>query len=325
VKDKKGNNFRLHDLDTGQDRFLEEILTGLQKPQKELPSKYFYDEHGSYLFNCICNLEEYYIPHTEKTIMDTHIDEMTALIGSNILLVEYGSGRSTKTKTLLTHLDKPSAYIPIDISREQLLQASEELSDEYPHVEILPVCADYTTKFKLPSPSENNQRIVVYFPGSSIGNFEPATAIRFLKQVADVCKPGGGLLIGVDLKKDSVILNDAYNDRRGITAAFNLNLLQRINRELGSDFDIKQFRHYAFYNSREGRIEMHLVSLTEQMIHLDSTSIPFRKGESIWTENSYKYSIDEFCEIASAAGFKVRHVWTDEKQWFSVYYLLNTR
>ena len=214
--------------------------------------------------------------------------------------------------------------MPIDISREQLLCVTQDIYSSYPALEVLPVCADYMSSFKLPEPQRRGERIVVYFPGSTISNFDPVPARYFLEHIAEVCGPGGALLIGVDLKKDPAVLHRAYNDSQGVTSAFNLNLLHRINRELGGDFQIDSFKHYAFYNPQEGRIEMHLLSLREQSIHLDKAPINFTKGESIWTESSYKFNLDEFEQIAAAAGFKVERVWTDEQQWFSVQYLVTT-
>ncbi|GAI93110.1 unnamed protein product, partial [marine sediment metagenome] len=229
-------------------------------------------------------LDEYYIPSTETDIMASHIEEMVGLLGKNVLLIEYGCGDCTKTRILLDHLCKPTAYIPVDIYREQLLCVTKELTSDYPELEVLPVCADYTSDFLLPAPEKPDDRIVVYFPGSTIGNFDHVAAKHFLKRIAGVCGLGGGLLIGVDLKKDPDVLNRAYNDSQGVTAAFNLNLLERINHELNCDFQLKYFKHHAFYNSRQGRVEMHLVSTKDQFVHLDNTTISFAKGERIWTE-----------------------------------------
>ena len=322
--DKEDKQIELHNFEPSLNQFRIEILEGLQKLQKELPSKYLYDERGSHLFDRICTLDEYYIPCTEKAIMDAYIEQIVAALGPNILLIEYGSGNSSKTRILLDHLPEPAGYVPIDISRNQLSDAASELASDYPEVEILPVCADYTNSFELPTPKRSYERKVVYFPGSTIGNFDPIWAKRFLKHVAAVCGPGGGLLIGVDLKKDLSVLQHAYDDRHGVTAAFNLNLLERINHELDGDFQLESFKYHAFYNPKEGRVEMHLVSQREQSVHLDNTTITFAKGESIWTESSYKFTINEFEQIAAAIGLKVQHIWTDEQQWFSVQYLVNT-
>jgi len=298
--------------------FLLDVSAGLQKRQKAIPAKYFYDARGSELFGSICLLDEYYIPQTEIAIMDTNIKEIAGLLGENVVLIEYGCGGCTKTRILLSHLNDPAAYIPVDISRKQLATITRELASDYPDLEILPVCADYSNNLSLPVPRQTGRSKVVYFPGSSIGNFEPDAAVEFLGRINRLCGRNGALLIGVDLKKDSEVLHRAYNDSKGVTAAFNLNLLERINRELDGDFRPEYFKHRAFYNQTEGRIEMHLVSLKEQVVHLDNLAIPFTEGESIWTESSYKYRIEEFEHMANAAGFLLKRAWTDEKQWFSV-------
>jgi len=321
---KETRSNQINDFKPARERFRAEVLNGLRKAQKELPSKYFYDERGSYLYERICTLDEYYLPRMEVAIMEAHIGEIVKLLGPNTCLVEYGCGNCAKTRILLDHLPAPSAFVPIDISREQLLRVSQELTSSYPELEVLPVCADYTSNFELPDPKRPSDRTVVYFPGSTIGNFDPVPAKNFLEHIASVCGPGGALLIGVDLKKNPGVLHRAYNDREDVTAAFNLNLLERINRELNGDFQLEQFRHYAFYNPGEDRIEMHLVSLRDQIAHLDDVSIAFVKGESIWTESSYKFNLDDFEQMAAAAGFSVERVWTDERQWFSVQYLINT-
>jgi len=311
-----------YDFKPGREDFLAEVLIGLRKPQKELPSKYFYDERGSHLFERICKLEEYYITRTEASIMQAHIEEMAELIGPHVVLVEHGSGNCKKARFLLDHLNDPVSYIPIDISREQLLHVTKELTAVYPQLEVLPVCADYLNSFDLPTPKRSTERICVYFPGSTIGNFDPVPAKHFLGHVASVCGKAGAMLIGVDLEKDPAVLHSAYNDKEGVTAAFNLNLLQRINRELDCDFHLEQFQHYAFYNPQERRVEMHLVSQRDQSVHLNGETISFVQGESIWTESSYKYNLDRFEQMATTAGFKVEQVWMDERQWFSVQYLV---
>jgi len=310
-----------HDFKPTLDSFLTEVLTGLRKPQKELPSKYFYDERGSQLFERICELKEYYITRTEAAIMQAHIEEMVELIGSHVLVIEYGCGNCEKVRFLMDHLHDPVAFIPIDISQDQLLQVTKELDSVYPQLQVLPICADYTSSFELPVPKQESKRTVVYFPGSTIGNFDPIPAKHFLEHIASLCGSGGALLIGVDLKKDPAVLHSAYNDSEGLTAAFNLNLLERINRELDSDFQLDGFEHYAFYNPRESRVEIHLVSKKSQVVHIDGETISFARGESIWTENSYKYNLDDFEQMAAAAGFRVERVWADERHWFSVQYL----
>ena len=302
--------------------FRDEAVAGLRKPRKELPSKFFYDEEGSRLFEEITRLEEYYPTRTELGIMREHAGDMAALLGPDALLVEYGSGSSLKTRILLDHLRRPAAYVPLDISGAHLAQSAAALAATYPDLEVLPVCADYTATFALPAPARPAARTVVYFPGSTIGNFDPGPARRFMEHVAGVAGPGGGLLIGVDLRKDPVTLHAAYNDARGVTAAFNLNLLARVNRELGGDFALDAFRHYAFYNPTERRIEMHLVSLREQRARVGGEEFAFSVGESIWTESSYKYSLDDFARLAGATGWAVERVWTDARALFSVHYLV---
>jgi len=321
----KENQIRLGDFKPDREQFRADVLSGLQKQPKELPCKYFYDDQGSRLYERICDLDEYYIPCTEVAIMESNIEEIVELLGPMVLLIEYGSGSSAKTRILLDHLHDPVAYVPIDISREQLLRVTKQLALDYPGLEVLPVCADYTSNFELPTPKRPSNRVAAYFPGSSIGNFNPVLAKLFLKHIATTCGPGGRLLIGVDLKKDPAVLHRAYNDAQGVTSAFNLNLLERINRELSCDFQSGLFEHYAFYNRQEGRVEMHLVSLKDQTVHLNDVAICFAKGETIWTESSYKYNLDEFERMAAAAGLKVEHVWTDEQQWFSIQYLVNSK
>ena len=318
----KIKNINISDFQPELEDFLGEVLQGLKKTPKELPTKYLYDERGSALYERICSLEEYYLPRREIEIMERNIDEIVRLLGDKANLIEYGCGSCTKTRILLDHMPDLAAYIPIDISKEQLISISQELSLDYPELEILPVCADFTNHFRLPAPKRNSERNVAYFPGSSIGNFGPESARKLLKRIADICEPGGALLIGIDLAKDPEVLYNAYNDRQGITAAFNLNLLERINRELDGDFNLEQFEHHALYNIDKGRVEMHLTSLRDQTVHLNNTRIFFAEGEIIWTESSYKYELGDFTLIAHDAGFKVEKVWTDDRQWFSVLYLV---
>lgn len=300
------------------------MLQGLQKSPKELLSKYFYDDVGSQLFDQICELDEYYPTRIELSIMQERIAEMVSLFGPNCLLIEYGSGSSTKTRLLLDSLQNPAGYVPIDISKDHLLRSAAALTLAYPELEVLPVCADYTSDFAIPAPAKPVFRRVGYFPGSTIGNFDPEPAKRFLKKIARACR-GGGLLIGVDLKKDFALLHRAYNDQQGVTAQFNRNILVRINQELDANFQLDRFGHYAFYNPTESRIEMHLVSLANQVVRLGDVEIPFKLGESIWTESSYKYTLDEFAQLAATAGFTVERVWTDPQELFSVQYLTVTR
>jgi len=322
MQDENVERTASYDFKPGLESFLAEVLIGLRKPQKELPSKYFYDERGSQLFERICELKEYYITGIEASIMRSHIEEIVELIGPHVLVIEHGCGNCEKVRFLMDHLHDPVAFIPIDISQEQLVQVAKELDSIFPQLQVLPVCADYTSNFELPIPKRESKRTVVYFPGSTIGNFDPMPARHFLEHVANLCGSDGALLTGVDLKKDPAVLHDAYNDSEGVTAAFNLNLLERINRELGCDFQLDAFEHYAFYNPRESRVEMHLISQKNQAVQVDGETISFTRGESIWTESSYKYDLDEFEQIAAVAGFRVERVWVDERRWFSVQYLV---
>jgi dimethylhistidine N-methyltransferase len=316
------NNISLHDLAPASGAAQEEVLRGLRSPQKELPCKLLYDEVGSQLFEQICALDEYYPTRAELRIMRAAVHEMAARIGPDSLLIEYGSGSSTKTPLLLDELERPVGYVPIDISREVLHESAAAIARRYPRLEVLPVCADYTKRVGLPSTQKTARRNVAYYPGSTLGNFVPEDAKRFLATIGDVCGPGGGLLLGVDLKKDPLMLHRAYNDALGITADFNLNILSRLNRELGANFVVDRFRHYAFYNPVFARVEMHLVSLVPQSVRVAGIEITFERGESIWTEASYKYSQDEFAWLAAAAGWRVEQAWTDDRNLFSVEYLV---
>lgn len=302
------------------DTFLEDVHEGLGQAQKTIPSKFFYDARGSQLFEEITELPAYYPTRTEMAIMERFIGEMVARIGRQCLLVEYGSGSSLKTRILLDNLIDPVGYVPIDISREHLMQSAAVLKERYPHLHILPVCADYTTDFHLPD--IEGARPVVFFPGSTIGNFTPEEATDFLQHLAEVVGPGGGLLIGVDLRKDVSVIEAAYNDAQGVTAAFNKNMLVRINEELGGTFHLDRFQHRAFFNESHSRIEMHLVSLGNQCVRVGEMQIPFRDGETILTEYSYKYSLEHFAALAAHAGFNVEQVWTDARDYFSVQYLV---
>ncbi|MEM1128137.1 MAG: L-histidine N(alpha)-methyltransferase [Bacteroidota bacterium] len=301
--------------------FHHDVLAGLRHTPKYLPSKYFYDERGSQLFDAICDLEAYYPTRTEMGIMETFIDEMAARIGPRAVLAEFGSGSSLKTRILLDHLSSPAGYVPIDISHEHLLKSAMRLAARYPRLPIHPISADYTTDFALPHIDEA-AHVVAYFPGSTIGNFEPDEAALFMTRIAQLVGPGGGLLIGVDLQKEHAVLERAYDDPEGVTAAFNLNLLARINRELEATFDLEAFAHRAFYHAVEGRIEMHLESLQTQCVTIGDALIAFEAGEMIRTEYSYKYTVPQFAALAAHAGFDVERVWTDERSWFSVQYLV---
>ncbi|RLA11816.1 MAG: L-histidine N(alpha)-methyltransferase, partial [Gammaproteobacteria bacterium] len=312
----------LIDLEPELEDFRQAVVEGLStSPQKTLPCKFFYDAAGSALFDQICELDEYYPTRTEIGILRECVDELATLIGDNRLLVEYGSGSSVKIRILLDQLPL-AAYMPIDISREHLQQSAERIANDYPKLAVLPVCADYSQLTDLPIYAANPElRKVGFFPGSSIGNFTRDEARHFLQNVARQLQPGDGFIVGVDLKKDPQILHAAYNDAKGITAAFNLNLLSRINHELGAKLDPDAFNHEASYNHEHGRVEMHLVSKTEQQIKLGNDQFNLASEESIHTENSHKYDVEEFQQLARAAGFNPAKVWTDENHWFSIHYL----
>ncbi|PSQ76473.1 MAG: L-histidine N(alpha)-methyltransferase [Bacteroidetes bacterium QH_7_62_13] len=318
--DTTSKTLPLVDQAPATESFREAVLDGLRKPQKKIPSKFMYDERGSKLFDQICELEEYYPTRTEIGIMQDHVDAMVEAIGPRARLVELGSGSSLKTRILLDHLDDLVVYVPIDISRAHLVQAAEKIATDYPDTPVQPLCADYTSSFDLPEPPGPVARTVVYYPGSTVGNFRPEQARAFLGRIADGLDRDAGLLIGVDLKKDVDVLRAAYNDADGVTAAFNLNLLRRINRELDGNFDLDCFEHQGVWNEEEGCMESFLRSTTEQRVTVDGTLFSFDEGETIHMEYSYKYTLDEFAGLVGEAGFSVEQVWTDERDHFSVQY-----
>jgi dimethylhistidine N-methyltransferase len=297
-----------------------DIIAGLSSDPRTLPCKYFYDERGAKLFQKICELPEYYITRTEIDILDRHRAEIASELGPNIELIGLGTGAGTKTRIVIEALEKPAAYIPVDISEKQLRKSASLFRKIFPSLEILPVCADYLQPVVLPSPRHKAARNVVYFPGSTIGNFEPNEALEFLQRIANVCGQNGGLLIGVDLHKDKNVIEAAYNDSAGVTEQFNLNLLARINRELGADFDLSRWRHRAIYNSDAGRIEMNLISTTEQTVHIREREFRFRASEKILTEHSYKHTPEGFTALANHAGFDFVKLWTDDARLFGVFY-----
>jgi L-histidine N-alpha-methyltransferase len=300
---------------------LQRLLAGLTAPRKRISSKYFYDERGSELFERISELPEYYLTRTELAIMRRHLDEIAELVGPQASVIEFGSGSGLKVRLLLDHLIEPLAYVPVDISRDYLVSMANELARDYPNVNVQPVFADFTRPFELPRHPVAPRRNLVFFPGSTIGNFTRADALELLEVMREEAKPGGALLIGVDLKKDAAIIEAAYNDTAGVTAQFNLNVLRRLNRELGADFDLRRFRHRAVYDAAEGRIEMRLVSTEDQEVEIAGASIRFERGEHIVTEYSHKYSLEEFAALAEAAGFAPGRVWLDERALFSLHYL----
>ncbi|MFI4948174.1 MAG: L-histidine N(alpha)-methyltransferase [Alphaproteobacteria bacterium] len=315
-----GGDFAFHDLAPSEESFRDAVFAGLGQAPKSLPCKFFYDARGSALFEEICRLPEYYLTRTEIAILDRYAGEIAAYIGPHSRLVELGSGASIKVRILLQALASPAAYVPVDISREHLREAAAQLAADFPKLAVIAVCADYTKAFPLPPLPGPSGKRVGFFPGSTIGNFEPDAVVRFLAHCAELLGPEGEMLIGVDLKKDSGILNAAYNDRAGLNAAFNLNLLERVNRELGGDIDIDRFEHLAFYSEEKGRMELYLKSLADQTATIAGQRFRFADGELIHTENSYKYAVDEFRALARRAGFVAVHTWTDRDQLFSVHY-----
>jgi len=296
-----------------------EILSGLQNRQKSIDSKYFYDIRGSELFEQITELPEYYPTRTERQILIRDAKAMAEFCGQNCVLIEPGSGSSEKVRLLLDTL-RPSTYVPMDISDDFLKQSAVQLAEEYPWLNVHAVCTDFVHQEKAPEGLPAGKR-VVFYPGSTLGNMRPADASAFLGNLGHWLNQDGGVLIGIDMHKSTRILEAAYNDEQGVTAAFNLNILSNINTLMNANFDIRQFDHHAFYNEEKYRIEMHLVSKAEQMVKLGDTNISFTRGETIHTENSYKYTPESFKEIAQDAGFAINSSWTDEQKLFSVHYL----
>ncbi len=299
---------------------LGEIIAGLQQTEKIISPKYFYDERGSQLFDEITRLPEYYPTETELGILHANMAEITNLVGPQASLIEFGSGSSHKTRALLGNLDQLAVYVPVDISEQHLLESARQLRVEFSGLEILPVVADFTQPFGLPTPSIMPLRNIVYFPGSTIGNFTHDAALDLLKVMHHEAGEDGALLIGVDLQKDPAIIERAYNDSAGVTAEFNVNMLRRLNREFGADFDLDTFSHSAVYNKKEGRVEVRLISSRDQVITIGNEEISIAKGEGILTEYSHKYTLDSFEQMAGRAGFRVEKVWADTDNLFSVQY-----
>jgi len=306
----------LFDAHPGTADLRREVLDGLSAEPRAIPPKFFYDERGSALFDRICELPEYYQTRTETGILQRALPELARLIGAECLLVELGSGASKKVRLLLEGL-RPSGYVGVDISKEFLLSSTQALARDYPWLEVHAACVDFSAGLDIPH-GDLPEHKLAFFPGSSIGNFDPDDAVRLLADVGLLVSSGGHLLIGVDLKKPVGLLHAAYNDAAGITAQFNLNLLQRIRSELDSDIDPASFEHYAFYNPLASRIEMHLISRRRQQIRIEDMTFAFEPGEGIHTENSYKYKVQEFGELAVQAGFHQQKVWQDEDALFSV-------
>lgn len=295
----------------------EEVLAGLRASPKRLPCKLFYDEVGSQLFERICELDEYYLTRTELGILREHVGEVAGVVGANARIVEYGSGASVKTRLLLDALERPSAYVPIDIARGALIESAAAIALDYPELDVQPICADYTRAVGLPG-VPGTIRTLGFFPGSTLGNFEPDEAVTFLRRVREHCGTGGFLLIGVDSKKDRATLEAAYDDSSGVTAEFNRNILRVLNREHRARFSLSAFRHRAVYDERRGRVEMHLVSTMKQRVAVAGEIIAFEAGEAVVTEHCYKYDVTGFHELARASGFDPVLTWSDPHERFLV-------
>ena len=298
--------------------FAADVLAGLKADPKTLPAKYFYDSAGSQLFEQITQLPEYYPTRAELGILETHADDIARLLPAGGALIEFGSGSSTKASILLRAAPQLSAYLPVDIASDVLHQEAETLRRSFPKLTVLPIDADFCKPFELPAELAPRAG---FFPGSTIGNFEPHEASTFLRNAGRILGPGAVFIVGVDLVKDRAVLHAAYNDAAGITAKFNLNVLARINRELGANFNLECFEHHAFFNRERSRIEMHLASIKRQKVRILGETIEFRAGETIHTENSYKYRIESFSALARGSGWDVFAYWTDAEKYFAVYAL----
>ena len=313
---------RLHDLEPTVTEFRAAILQGLGSTPKTLPSKFFYDAEGSRLFDRICELPEYYPTRTECALLQARAPEIAGLVGPHAGVVEFGSGAGVKIRLLLAALRYPAAYVPVDISRGHLLAAAASLAADLPDLRIAPVCADYTNRFALPHLAGSSpRRLAGFFPGSTIGNFTPLEAAEFLSRAGRLLGRSSMMVVGVDLPKARAVLEAAYDDAAGVTAAFNLNLLARINRELDADFDLAMFAHEARWNAEESRVEMHLVSRAAQTVQIGGDQVGFVPGESIHTENSYKYTLAGFADLARSAGYDPIASWTDPASLFSIHVL----
>ncbi|MGH6981837.1 MAG: L-histidine N(alpha)-methyltransferase [Stellaceae bacterium] len=311
------------DLAPKLESFRDAVLDGLSRPQKRIPCRFLYDERGSDLFEAICETPEYYPTRTEMAILRRHSRDMARLIGPDATLIEYGSGAGQKVKLLLRALDRPFGYAGIDVSREILLRATDDLSLDMPKLQVAAICADFLTPISLPPALRCGAgRRVGFFPGSSIGNFTPAEATRFLERCRIMVGPAGGMLVGVDLKKDEARLEAAYNDAAGVTAAFTLNLLDRVNRELDGDFAVERFAHQAKYHPGVGRVVIQIRSLADQIATVAGRQFRFAEGEGIHTEDSWKYAVSDFQKLARDAGYRPVACWTDPEELFSVHYLV---
>lgn len=316
-----GSVLTLDDVAAGdREDFRREVLAGLARSPRAIPARFLYDARGSALFDRICELPEYYLTRTETRILAERAPEIARLAGPHPALVEFGSGSSVKSRLLLDAIGGLAAYAPIDISREHLEASAARLRRDYPGLSVEPVCGDYMTLERLPHMAADGRHLG-FFPGSTIGNLEPADATAFLRRARCLLGDDGALVLGVDLRKDERRLHDAYNDSAGVTAAFTLNLLRRMNRELHATFELDGFAHEAFYNPQEGRIEIYFRSLRDQQVSLDGRSFAFARGERVHTEYSYKYDLPGIAALAASGGFEVRALWTDEDRLFAVAYL----
>ena len=322
VLPRQPRNLSVVDLAPPPATILQDVCDGLSRPQKQLPPKLFYDRRGAQLFTAICSTQAYYPTRTENAILDRRAPEIAGEIGTAAAIIEFGAGEVEKIRRLLPSLH-PAVYAALDLSHEQLLRSTGRLALDYPWLDVVAVIGDYGADLQSRLSLLAYARRIVFFPGSSIGNFEPEQAQAFLERARDFVGARGGVLIGVDLVKDASVLNLAYNDPEGYTAAFNLNLLTRLNRELGADFDLSAFFHEAFYNASRSRIEMHLRCMRAQRVRIASRLIMFDAGETIHTENSYKYTPDSFTRVARAAGFHAARLWIDPAAWFGVFFLHN--
>ena len=306
------------------ERIRREIREGLTGSPRRLPARFFYDARGAQLFEEITGLDEYYLTDAEVEILGQRAARVAELVGPGVRMVEYGSGSGEKTWIVLRELEAPSAYVPVDVAREQLLSFARRVRERFPGLEVLPVAADYTRLDELPWPEAESGATLAFFPGSTVGNLEPVEAVAFLEKIAEQTGRGEYLLIGADLVKDRRTLERAYNDSRGVTAEFNLNILRHLNRLLGADFDPEGFRHRAIWNDERSRIEMHLVSLRDQAVTLgdpEGEAVEIRQGEVVVTEHSYKYEIDFFHDLVGRAGYRAVEYWTDDDDLFSVHLL----
>jgi len=316
---------QVHDLAPETEQMRRDVLAGLGRTPKRFPSQYLYDDRGARLFEQICELDEYYLTRTERAIMAENAADIRRCLGPRALLIEPGSGAGDKARALLASMHEPAAYVPIDVAGEQLAEVAAHVDHAFPDVEVVPVCADFTADHDLPVDHLEGDRRVVFFPGSTVGNFEPPEACDLLGQLGDLAGDDGGILIGVDLKKDRRKVEPAYDDPQGVSAEFARNILVRLNRELDADFDLEQFGYEAPYNESAGRIEMALVSRRGQVARIDGAPVAFEAGERIGTEYSYKYTPDEFAALSAEAGLTVGTVWTDPDDLFSVQYLTPTK